>query len=73
MTLPHAAERNFVRRYAVNRAVKKTAIISRSRAKMNVLLSQPGKPGVARLTARLTPFPRAVCGNSAAASNRRYR
>jgi len=45
VTLPHTAERNYVRRYAVNRAVKKTAFISRKRAKMNVLLSQPGKAG----------------------------
>ena len=31
MTMPHAAERNYVRRYAVNRAVKKQAFISRKR------------------------------------------
>jgi len=73
VTLPHAAERNYVRRYAVNRAVKKTAAISRVRAKMTVLLSQPGKPGGARLTARLTSFPRDACGNPAAVNNRRYR
>jgi len=45
--MPHAVERNCVRRYAVNRAVKKQAFISRLCAKMNVLFAFPGKPGVA--------------------------
>ena len=45
--IPQATHVNFVRRHAVNRAVKKQAFISRICAKMNVLFAFPGKPGVA--------------------------